>query len=167
MKEVYLGPPPSPGRQAASSGDRVVACAAESYRWLGWVRVEVTPRRRPPLVRDGLASVLPMQHPAPDRPWVLEICPASTVKREGLPTSCKGKADGPRRVAREVILRTLEGTGRLVVESEPLRALILDDPGGDALDGLIAAYAVFRALWEPAGLVTGDGDCRIEGYVYV
>jgi hypothetical protein len=120
-----------------------------------------------PLVRDGLASVLPMQRPAPDWPWVLEICPASTVKREGLPTSYKGRADGPKRAAREIILRTLEGTGRLVVESEPSRALILDDPGGDALDSVIAAYAVLRALRDPAGLTTEDRDYRIEGYVYV
>jgi hypothetical protein len=120
-----------------------------------------------PLVRDRVASVLPMQRPAPDRPWVLEICPASTVKREGLPTSYKGKASGSRRAARETILGTLEGTGALVVEPETLRTLILDDRGGDALDSVIAAYAVTRALREPAGLVTEEHDYRIEGYVYV
>jgi integrase len=120
-----------------------------------------------PLVRDRLASVLPMQRPAPDRPWVLEICPASTVKREGLPTSFKGKAHGSRRAAREIILGSLERTGRLVVESKMLRALVLDDSGGDALDSIIAAFAVVRALRDPAGLVSANQDYRIEGYVYV
>lgn len=120
-----------------------------------------------PLVRDGLVSVLPMQHPAPDRPWVLEICPASTVKREGLPTSYKGKADGSKRAAREIVLRTLEGTGGLFIDSTTVRALVLDDPGGDALDSVIAAYAVMRALRDTAGLAPEDHDYRIEGYVYV
>jgi hypothetical protein len=34
-----------------------------------------------PLVRQGAASVRPMQPVEPDRPWILEICPASTLKR--------------------------------------------------------------------------------------
>jgi hypothetical protein len=37
-----------------------------------------------PLVRDGLVSVVPMQRPAADKPWLLEICPASTLKARNL-----------------------------------------------------------------------------------
>ncbi len=43
-----------------------------------------------PLVRDQLACVLPMQSALPGKPWILEICPASTLKRKGLYSSYKG-----------------------------------------------------------------------------
>jgi hypothetical protein len=43
-----------------------------------------------PLVRDRQAAVLPMQRPCRDKAWVLEICPASTLKREGLYPSVQG-----------------------------------------------------------------------------
>ncbi len=107
-----------------------------------------------------------MQTPLPDRPWVLEICPASTLKREFLYWPYKGKSP-EHTSAREHILESIEQTAPLSVP-KALRLVILDDPGGDALDSLVAAFAVCRALRDPVGFVTAnDGAYGLEGYVYV
>jgi hypothetical protein len=46
--------------------------------------------------------------------------------------------------------------------------VILDDSGGDALDSVVAAFAIFRALRNPAGFVAAENDVyAVEGYVYV
>jgi hypothetical protein len=120
-----------------------------------------------PLVRDQLASVLPMQRRRADRPWVLEICPASTLKRAGLYMSYK---DGPyeHRAARECILERLQATSAVSISTPAVRAAVLDNRGGDALDSVIAALATFRALRDPAHLVVESGSpYALEGYVYV
>ena len=120
-----------------------------------------------PLVRDGLACVLPMQRRRADRAWVLEICPASTLKVAGLYMSYK---DGPyeHRAARECILERLEATSALSLSTPAVREAVLNDRGGDALDSVIAALATFRALRDPAHLVVESGSpYALEGYVYV
>jgi hypothetical protein len=108
-----------------------------------------------------------MQRRRVDRPWVLEICPASTLKREGLYMSYK---DGPyeHRAARECILERLEAASALSISTPAVREAVLDDRGGDALDSVIAALATFRALRDPAHLVVESGSpYALEGYVYV
>jgi hypothetical protein len=71
-------------------------------------------------------------------------------------------------VARERILRHFEDDGSLAIESDAMRSRLLDDPGGDALDGVVAAVAVFRAYVRSLGLNQRDiGECGIEGRVYV
>jgi hypothetical protein len=118
------------------------------------------------LVQDGMANVLPMQTASPDKPWVLEICPASTLKREYLYWPYKGKSR-EHREARARIFGAIEQMAPLSVP-EALRSVILDDPGGDALDSVVAAVAVFRALRNPAGvLAVGNSVYNLEGYVYV
>jgi hypothetical protein len=120
-----------------------------------------------PLVRDGLACVLPMQRRRADRAWVLEICPASTLKQEWLYMPYKGRAD-EHRAARGHILERLEATSALSISTPAVREAVLDDRGGDALDSVIAALATFRALRDPAHLVVESGSpYALEGYVYV
>ncbi len=119
-----------------------------------------------PLVREQQACVLPMQPALPDRPWVMEICPASTLKQESLNRSYKGKGQG-RYVTREYILAEIERRASLSIPG-PLRSAILEDPEGDALDSVVAASAVFRALRDPGRLAVGGNDVyALEGYVYV
>jgi len=119
-----------------------------------------------PLVRDGSACVLPMQTALPDRPWMLEICPASTLKHESLYWPYKGKSE-EHIMARERILEAIEEMAPLSLPS-PLRLLILDDSGGDALDSLVATFAAFRVLRNPAGVLVAEDDVyTLEGYVYV
>ena len=118
-----------------------------------------------PLVRDQLARVLPMQSVLPDKPWMLEICPASTLKQKALYQPYKGRGEEHRQ-AREHILREIEEKA-LSIPAE-LRAEIVDNREGDALDSVIAAFATFRALHDPAGLVPEGNDAyKLEGYVYI
>ncbi len=120
-----------------------------------------------PLVRDGRASVLPMQRALSDKPWLLEICPASTLKREGMYWPYKGKTDA-HRAARASILERLEATGTLSIPIPAVRSAVLEDRGGDALDSVIAALAAFRALHTPVSFTLEGNDAyRLEGYVYV
>jgi hypothetical protein len=118
-----------------------------------------------PLVRDKAACVLPMQMPVPNRPWLVEICPASTLKLEHLYRPYKGKSREHRQ-GRERILESIEQMAPTFV-SDTLRSVILGDPGGDGLDSIVAAFAVFRALpaLADAGAM-GDTAYTLEGYVY-
>ncbi|MBW2030983.1 MAG: hypothetical protein JRH06_14420 [Deltaproteobacteria bacterium] len=50
-----------------------------------------------PLVRDNLASIIPMQSEEEGQPRVMEICPAATLKREGLYGRYKGISGGRRQ----------------------------------------------------------------------
>lgn len=120
-----------------------------------------------PLVRNQLACILPIQRPFLDRPWILEICPASLLKREKLYLPYKGRTQEHRR-ARARILNEIERSGHLFVQTSKLRTAVMDDHHGDALDSVIAAFATFQALRKPAGLaVPGNGAYALEGYVYV
>ena len=120
-----------------------------------------------PLVRDQLACVLPMQSALPGKPWILEICPASTLKRRGLYSSYKGRTNA-HHAARVFVLESLEVTGPLSILAQGVRSAILEDRGGDALDSVIAAFATFRALRDPALLTVESSDAYVlEGYVYV
>lgn len=121
-----------------------------------------------PLVRDRLACVLPMQRVSPRKPWILEICPASTLKREELYLQGYKRHTDEAYAARERILDAVESTGLLTIPSRTLRSAVLDDGNGDALDSIIAAFATFRALRRPDGLTVDGSDAyALEGYVYV
>jgi hypothetical protein len=121
-----------------------------------------------PLLRDRAACVLPMQARCADRAWVLEICPASTLKRERLPAQgYKAKAEEGRRV-REAILAGIEARGQVEVGSAGLRARIVEEEGGDALDSVIAAWATYRSIDAPEVDAVGERRAyALEGYVYV
>lgn len=119
-----------------------------------------------PLVRDRLTCVLPMQKRLPGRPWLLEICPASVLKRKRLYQPYKGNGQA-RRAARARILRGIE-EGGLSIPAPALRSLIVKDRDGDALDSVIAAFATFRTVSDPASLAARGNDAyALEGYVYV
>jgi len=118
-----------------------------------------------PLVQDGLVCVLPMQPMVPGRAWLLEICPASTLKRYGLyqPYKGRGMAQG---AARQRLVACLEQQGVRLEAAQ--RSVILDDHDGDALDSLIAAWTVWRALQHPEGIAVNTHPAYgYEGYVYV
>lgn len=119
-----------------------------------------------PLLRDKMAVVLPMERPRTDRPWVVEICPASTLKRAGLYPSYKGRS-AEARDARRRVIGGLVRRGWLAPLSPSMRRLAIDNTGGDALDSMIAAMTTGRAY--AAGAFTQRGLDRreaIEGRVY-
>lgn len=118
-----------------------------------------------PLVAAGAACVVPMQLALPGRAWLLEVCPASTLKRDGRYAPYKGRGEA-RRAGRARILEALEGVEGVVVPAE-VRRDALDDAGGDALDSLIAAVATFRAATDPTFPGSAGGRYALEGRVYV
>lgn len=116
-----------------------------------------------PLVAADTVRVLPMQPPTPNRPWLIEICPASTLKRLGVSQPYKGKG---LDTARESLLAHVEAACSMHVP-DAIKALAVGDDEGDALDSLIAAAATFGALRDgrlSQGAATDDQ--AIEGLVY-
>ena len=97
-----------------------------------------------PLLYSSGAVVLPMERTRPDRPWVIETCPASTLKHAGLYPSYMGRGDATR-AARRHIANGLVRRGLLAPLSRSLRRLAIENQGGDALDSMVAAAATGRA----------------------
>ncbi|MDN3514317.1 MAG: hypothetical protein NG747_07950 [Candidatus Brocadia sp.] len=119
-----------------------------------------------PLVRSHSVCVLPMQKAIPGRPWLLEVCPASTLKQEHLYFPYKGRTKS-HDTARTHILEWIEESCAMSLP-RTMRLTILRDHYGDALDSVIAAFAIFRALRDQATIATIDDDAYlIEGYVYI
>ncbi len=120
-----------------------------------------------PLVKEHLACVLPMQSASPGKPLVLEICPASTLKKllqvKKLP-SYKGTSDQHYK-ARGLILDELTETNQLLIP-RLIRSTAKDDSGGDALDSIIAAYSAFHAYLNHFKVETNE-NYNLEGYVFV
>lgn len=120
-----------------------------------------------PLVTRAEAKALPMQDPTEGCAWLLEICPASTLKRESLYAPYK-KDKGRHRTERGWILGQVLTRADLRLDSAVVRAAIVDDTGGDALDSVVAAWATFRALRsDMRGSASESDDYRLEGMVYV
>jgi hypothetical protein len=119
-----------------------------------------------PLVAAGEVCVLPMQEPSPRRPWLVEVCPASTLRQLGLRRPYKGRGSERRR-ARAAILDALEARERVDLADASLRARLIADPGGDALDAVVAALAARRVLADPSVLAPASGAYAVEGRVYV
>jgi hypothetical protein len=113
-----------------------------------------------PLVLTGKAVALPFHAPHPGVPWLLEVCPAATLKRLGWYRPYKGRAPD-RAAARALLLDRLATAG--VRLPNAVRRAALADAEGDALDAVIAAWAAARA--EPDAM-DAAGD-RLEGYISV
>lgn len=106
-----------------------------------------------PLVGSTAVRAAPMQSPSPPRPTLIEICPRSTLKHFG-----KATASTPD-------ILTWLGTKGFTID-EASRKRIVEDRRGDARDGVIAAFATWRAVM--SGSVAQAHDFReVEGYVFV
>ncbi len=125
-----------------------------------------------PLVQGETASILPMQQALPSRPWLLEICPASTLKRIEIYIPYKGRTPS-HLSARAAMVMSVEKKGPLSFADQSLRQKALDNPGGDALDSVVAAFAVFKNLQDPSLDIQhplrgteSDGAESLEGFLY-
>ena len=127
-----------------------------------------------PLVMQCQINVPPMLCDTGDAPWVMEVCPASTLKYERLynrpykcPKGCKGGKQCLRE-ARAGILDRIEEPKRIKLACPQRRESVLDNCGGDALDSVIAADAAYRAVSDPARIRDSERwPYTIEGYIYV
>jgi hypothetical protein len=122
-----------------------------------------------PLVKDQAACILPMQSASPHKPWVLEVCPASTLKQAGLYLHYKDKGKKEKHADdRALIFEKMRESASLLVKAPELRSRVVDDPRGDALDAVIAMLATARALRNLANSpVVLPEAYALEGYVYV
>jgi hypothetical protein len=118
-----------------------------------------------PLIADGPARVIPIQTLVEDRPGIAEICPASILKREGLYLSYKGRGAAPREARGSIVDQLIERR-LLRPPATPIRSRLLDDPGGDALDAVIAAIGAARVIADPQSMRPRDDLDRIEARVY-
>ena len=125
-----------------------------------------------PLRRSPGTAVLPFQYRklARARRVIVECCPGSVLKRAGAPhQNYKQPAGGPlttrRRLTRHAILDWLGGE---VAIDAGCRRVIMRNPGGDALDAVIAAVGAARAV--PAAdhrAVARHPRYRREGHMYL
>jgi hypothetical protein len=125
-----------------------------------------------PLRRTPGTCVLPFQYPrlaSADR-VVFESCPSSTLKKLGLPhQNYKQPAGGPLTAKRLRTKRMILDALRPHVEiSPPLTRTIMRNPGGDALDAVIAAVGAFLSFHSVDHVaVARHPRFRREGHLYV
>jgi hypothetical protein len=118
-----------------------------------------------PLLQNGSGWFAPMQRRLAGKPCIVEICPASTLKRHGLYRSYKGPLP-EHLAARREILRSIEAKSGMQFEDPLLRDVIVSETGGNALDSLVAAWAIYGVRGTPLTLETGELDYRVEGRVH-
>jgi hypothetical protein len=120
-----------------------------------------------PLLMKGGACVLPMQEIIHDKPLILEICPRSTLIKENIAgKKYKGKTREYRENRRHILTSLQEKN--VIISDDILRRSIIADPGGDALDSVLAAYTVWKALRNPTFPFPKGWEkaYALEGYVY-
>jgi Protein of unknown function (DUF429) len=125
-----------------------------------------------PLRRHRRTAILPFHYRrlAAARRVLVEACPASTLKRLGLPHQNYKQPQGGRLAAKRLRTRwvILAGMAGYVGISGAHRRVIMRNGGGDALDALIAAGGAARA-WHTAdhGWIARHPRYPREGRLYV
>lgn len=108
-----------------------------------------------PLAADYATSVVPFQldRLTGARRIIVEACPSSTLKRLGLPhQNYKQPAGGPLESRRVRTRHTIFDALTAHVEfDESHRRVMMRNPGGDAMDAVIAAAGAWQA-WGEADL---------------
>lgn len=104
-----------------------------------------------PVAKNGATCVLPFHYPRFEtaKRWIVEACPSSTLKRLKLPHRLYKQSAGKpptesQRSIRRTILKALTHPITGFIEIKPgFQKLMLQDPGGDALDSVLAAVGSF------------------------
>jgi hypothetical protein len=124
-----------------------------------------------PLQGDATVAVLPFQYErlASAKRVVVEACPSSTLKRLALPFRNYKEPAASRISAgkRRTRLAILAGLEQFIAIDPASRKVLLSNPGGDALDAVIAAVGAHQSV------TTADHDAirrhpryTREGFVY-
>ena len=125
-----------------------------------------------PLRRKKHTAILPFQYRrvGAARRILVEACPASTLKRMGLPhQNYKQPEGGPLTLKRRRTRRAiLGGLAELVLISDAHWRIMMRNGGGDALDAVIAALGAARA-WDASDhrLISKHHRYPLEGRLYV
>lgn len=124
-----------------------------------------------PLREAGAVGVMPFDRPRlHGLPRALvETCPSSTLKRLGLPHQRYKRPNGAlTRVERATRRVILGGLAPFIEWPAALEREALRDPGGDALDAVIAALGAAQA-WARTdlGAVAAHPRYRREGFLFV
>lgn len=114
-----------------------------------------------PLLGEESVSVLPMQERDSNRPWVLEVYPASTLRDMDSTDSGYKEQTVESRSTRTRIVQDLAEAGVDLTNEAAQHAQYIDD----ALDSLVAAFATFRAIQD--GPPEFDETSHPEGRIYV
>jgi hypothetical protein len=125
-----------------------------------------------PLSRTPRTAVLPFQYrrlPTAER-VIVECCPSSVLKKLGLPhQNYKQPTGGPLTRRRKRTRHTLlEALAEFVDIGPAFRRTVMRNPGGDALDAVIAAVGAWRAV--PAAdhrAIARHPRYKHEGHLYV
>lgn len=118
-----------------------------------------------PLVSTGRARVLGLQPLTDGKPVLVETCPASLLKAEGLYFSYKGRGEAPL-AARRKILSSLVRRRALRPLPRTLRNRVLKNTGGDALDAVIAAICAARASRLPEAELCNHPIEKLEARIF-
>ena len=117
-----------------------------------------------PLVIEEKACAVPMQEPEFEKTWLMEICPASTLKSEDLYIGYKGRTEKEEK-KREYILSKLIENG--ITISEDTEEKLIKNKDGDALDSFVAAYATYRSILKMNDTIGKLPDIYLrEGYTF-
>ena len=107
-----------------------------------------------------------MQQPKPKVPWLIEVCPASTLKKMALysPYKCR---DSACQKERQNILKEVCNRRSLRIEGSGIAEAVIGDWHGDALDSVIAAAAAFHASKDNKSITNLSERNLVEGWVFV
>lgn len=125
-----------------------------------------------PLRHSKGTAVLPFQYrklPAAER-VVVECCPSSVLKGAGLPhQNYKQPNGGPLTALRKRVRhRLLDWLTELVDLPDRFRRVVMRNPGGDALDAVLAAVGAARAVAAADhAAIAAHPRYRREGRMYV
>ncbi|NOX36889.1 MAG: hypothetical protein GXO78_05055 [Calditrichaeota bacterium] len=100
-----------------------------------------------PLLKTGRFCLPPIQPAIPQLGWLLEVCPASLLKKENLYQPYKGKSR-EHRTHREAIVEHFLHQGIIQLDSPSLFQSMIADAKGNALDSFLALWITFQALRE-------------------
>jgi hypothetical protein len=117
-----------------------------------------------PLLGGADACFVPLQVPIVGKPCVVEICPASTLKRENCIFQHFKNGSPAAAANRKTLLDVVIDRSKFrIANPKVIEALVVNNCGGDALDSIIAAWAVHNNL---EMIVSGNLVSSLEGYIY-
>lgn len=124
-----------------------------------------------PLAGDRATAILPFQYDRLPRARraVIEACPSTTLKKLALPHQMYKQPAGGKLTRKRLANRKaiLDGVEKLIDVPPPLRRVMARNPGGDAIDAVLAAVGAWRC-WQTidhAAIARHERYPR-EGYVY-